>query len=167
MKRFSTITSIVDTGLITSTVITGEISIAALASGVGLPVGIGLSGTSLFLSLATIITCKSTRTFTVKQEKHGSTKLFSQSKLVSITNTIWSQAKQDGEISSADFYKVPQELENYRQLKAEIRNQTTTKVKEIIKGQREELLEQGRKDGKEDFLRKIAGTSGTQGASTI
>ena len=42
MKRFNTITGIVDTGLITSTVITGGISIAELASGVGLPVGIAL-----------------------------------------------------------------------------------------------------------------------------
>ena len=35
-KRFNTITGIVDKGLITSTVITGGISIAAFASGVGL-----------------------------------------------------------------------------------------------------------------------------------
>ena len=38
MKRFNTITGIADTGLITSTVITGEISIAPFASGVGLSV---------------------------------------------------------------------------------------------------------------------------------
>ena len=56
MKRFNTITGIVDTGLITSTVITEGISIAAFASGVGLPVAIALSGTSLLLSLATVIT---------------------------------------------------------------------------------------------------------------
>ena len=43
--------------LITSTMITGGISIAAFASRVGLPVGITLSGTSL--SIATAITQKS------------------------------------------------------------------------------------------------------------
>ena len=37
MKRFNTITGIVDIGLITSTVITGGISIAAFASGVACP----------------------------------------------------------------------------------------------------------------------------------
>ena len=52
-KRFNTITGIVDTGLITSTVITGGISIAAFASGVGLLVAIPLTGTSLLLPLAT------------------------------------------------------------------------------------------------------------------
>ena len=56
MKRFKTITDIVDTGLITSMVITGGFSIAAFASGVGLHVGIALSGTSLLLSFATVIT---------------------------------------------------------------------------------------------------------------
>ena len=59
MKRFNTITGIVDIDLITSTGITGGISIVAFASGVGLPVGIALSGTSLLLSLATAITRKS------------------------------------------------------------------------------------------------------------
>ena len=56
MKRFNTITCIVDTGLITSTVITGGISITAFVSGVGLPVGIILNGSSVLLSLATLIT---------------------------------------------------------------------------------------------------------------
>ena len=57
-------------GLIKSTVITGGISIAAFANGVGLPVGIALSGTSLLLSLATAITRKPFKIFTKKQEKH-------------------------------------------------------------------------------------------------
>ena len=81
MKRCSTITGIVETRLITSTVITGGISIAALASGVGLPVGITLSGTSLLFSLAIVITRKSFKIFTVKQEKHDAIKLLAQSKL--------------------------------------------------------------------------------------
>ena len=55
MKRFNTITGIVDTDLITSTMIAGGISIASFGSGVGLPVGIALCGTSLLLSLATAI----------------------------------------------------------------------------------------------------------------
>ena len=40
MKRFNIITGIVDTGLITSTVIIGGISIAAFASGIGLTVSL-------------------------------------------------------------------------------------------------------------------------------
>ena len=86
MKRFNTITGIVDTGLITSTVITGGISIAAFASGVGLPVGITLSQTSLLHSLATAIKRKSFKIFIVKQENHNAIRLLAQSKLDSIAN---------------------------------------------------------------------------------
>ena len=121
MKRFNTITGIVDTGLITSTVITREISIAAFVSGVGLSVGIALSKTSLLLSLETVITQKFFKIFTVKQEKHDAIKLLAQSKLDSITNII-AQAMQDGDISPTEFQKVLQEVEKYRKLKAEIRN---------------------------------------------
>ena len=122
MKRFNTITSIIETGLIISTVITGGISIAAFASGVGLPVGITLSGTSLLLSLVTAITQKYFKTFTVNQEKHSVIKLLAQSKLDSIANII-SQAMQDRDISLTEFQKVLQEVEKYRKLKADIRKQ--------------------------------------------
>ena len=74
---------------------------------------------------------------------------------------------QDGDISPNEFHKLLQEIEKYRKLKADIRNQAKAKVKEITKEQREELLEQGRKEGKEDFLQKIANTSGIQGANAI
>ena len=47
-----------------------------------------------------------------------------------------------------------QEVEKHHKLKADIRNQAKTKVRQITKEQREELLEQGKKEGKEDFLRK-------------
>ena len=122
-----------------------KISIAAFVSGVGLPVSIALSENSLLLSLATAITQKSFKIFTVKQEQHDAIKLLVQSKLDSITNTI-SQAIPY--ISPTKFHKVQQEVEKYRKLKADIRNQIRAKVKEMTKKQREEILEQGRKEDK-------------------
>ena len=157
MERFNTITGIIDTNLIISTMITGVIWIAAFASVVGLPLGLALSGTSLLLSLATVITRKSSKTFTMKQEKHDTIKLLAQSKLDSIADIIL-QAMQDGDISPIEFDKVLQEVEKFRKLKADIRNQSKAKVKQIPKEQRDELLEQERKEGKEDFLRKTANT---------
>ena len=50
-KQFNTITGIVDTSLITSTVITGGVSTTPFASGVGLPVGIALGVTSIVLPM--------------------------------------------------------------------------------------------------------------------
>lgn len=70
-----------------------------------------------------------------------------------MVNTI-SQAMQDEYIPPVEFHKVLQELENYRKLKAEIRNQTNAKINEITKEHREELFEQGRKEGKEVFYGK-------------
>ena len=165
-KRFNKIIGIVDIGLITSSAITGRTSIPAFASGVGLPVGAALGSFSVILSLSTIVTRKSSRSLTVKQGKHDAIKLLAQAKLDSISNII-SQAMEDGHISPTEFHKVLQEVEKYRKLKADMRHQANTKVKQITKEQREEILEQGRKEGKEDFLRKIANTSGIQGANAI
>ena len=120
VERFSRIRGIVETGLTTSTVITGGISIAPFASGVGLPVGIALSGTSL-LSLATAITRKSFKIFTVKQEKHNAIKLLAKSKLDSMANII-SQRMQNRDISPIEFHKVLQEVEKYLKLKADIKD---------------------------------------------
>ena len=74
---------------------------------------------------------------------------------------------QDEDISPTEFNKVLQEVEKYRKQKADTRNQTKAKVKEITKEQREKIHKQGRKEGKEDFLRKIAISSGTQGVNDI
>ena len=133
---------------------------------VRLPVGIALSGTSLLLYIATAITQKSFKIFIVKQEKHDAIKLLAQSELDSIANII-SQAMQDGDISPTEFHKVLQEVKKYRKLKADIRNQAKAKVNKITKEQREEILEQGRKEGKEDILQKLANTSGIQGVGAI
>ena len=165
-KRLNTIIGIVDTGLVTSAVIAGGSSISAFASSAGLPVGAALGGIRVVLSLLTVATRKFSRGQTVKQGKHDAIMLLTQSKLDSIADII-SQAMQDGDISPTEFHKVFQEREKYRKLKADIRNRTKAKVKQIEKEQREEILEQGRKEGKEIFLRQIANSSGTQGLNAI
>ena len=166
IKRFSTITVVLDTSLITTTAITGDISIAALASVIGLPVGISLSATSLLLSLATTITRKTISIFSSKEKKHDDIRLLAQSKLDSISETI-SQPIQDEKVSPTEFHKILQEAENYRKLKADIRKQAKAKQAKLSKEQREEILEQGRKEGREDFLRKIANTSGINTANAM
>ena len=119
--RFNTITDIVDTSLITSAVITGGISTStALTSGIGLPVGAAFSRPGGLLSLATVITRKSFKILAVKPKKYDAIK--------------------DGDISPTEFHKALQEVEKYRNLKADIRDQAKAKVKEIRKEQREKYL---------------------------
>ena len=143
-----------DTGLITSTVVTGGISIAAFASGVGLSVGIALGGASLFFSAITTATRKPSKPLTVRREKHDSIKLLAQSKLDSISNII-SQAMQDGDISSTEFHRVLQEVEKYRKLKGDVVNQAEAKARQLTKEQPGKLLEQERKEGMKDFYEKL------------
>lgn len=56
MKGFNAIKGVLDTGLLTSAVITGVISTAGVEVGAGLPLGIAVSWTTLLFSLATAIT---------------------------------------------------------------------------------------------------------------
>ena len=99
-----------------------------------------------FFSLATDITRKSFKIFTVKQEKHDAIKLLiAQSKLHSI-NLIISQAMQYGGISSIEFHKALQEVHKYRKLKADIRNQVKTKVRHIAKEQRKKIASTRKKE---------------------
>ena len=146
--------------------IAAEASIPAFASSAGLPVGATLGSLGVVLSLLTVAIQKFSRSQTVKQEKHATTMLLAQSKLDSIADII-SQAIQDGDISLTEFHKVLQEREKYRKLKADIGNRNKAKVKQIEKEQREEILQQGREEGKEIFLQQIANSSGTQGVNAI
>ena len=146
--------SIRDTSLLTSTVLTGGISIAAFASGVGLPVRIALGRVRLPFSFMAPATRKYLKASIVAQEKHHSIKLLSQGKLDNMANII-SQAIQDGHIPPTEFHRILQEKEKCRKLKADINNQGMAKIKKIKKEQREKILGQKRKEGEEKFLRKL------------
>ena len=118
IKLFSTITAVLDTSLITTTAVTGGISIAALASGIGLPVGISLSATSVLFSLATTITRKTISIFKSKEKNHDGIRLLAQSKLDSISETIY-QVIQDEKFpqqSFIRFYKRQKIIVNLKQI---------------------------------------------------
>ena len=97
---------------------------------------------------------------------HDDIWLLAQSKLDSVSGTI-SQAIQDENVSPTEFHKILQETENYRKLKADISTQKETKQAKLSKEQREEILEQSKKEGREDFLRKIANFSSISTANAM
>ena len=100
------------------------------------------------------------------REKHDSIKVLAQGKLDSIANII-SQPMQGVDISPTEFHRILQEKEKNCKLKADINNQARAKLKKIVKEQREKILEQRTKEGEENFLSKIANTSGIQGVNAI
>ena len=74
---------------------------------------------------------------------------------------------EDRDISPTEIHRILQKKEKYRKLKADINNQVMIKLKKIMEEQLEKILEQGTKEGKEDFLRKIVNNSGIQGVNAI
>ena len=77
---------------------------------------------SILLPQANAASQKFLKKFTVKQKMQDAIKLLAHSKLYSIADII-SEAMQDENTSHTEFHKVLQEVEKYRKLKANIRNQ--------------------------------------------
>ena len=160
-KRFGTAARIVDTSLITTTVLTGSGSIAALATGVGAPISIALAAVSLVLSLGTGITRQNIKLFDAKSKKHDQIRLLAESKLDSVSDAV-SQAIQDGDISPQEYQRILKEVDHYRQIKQQIRQKTKRATNAITEEQRQAILDQGRKEGREAFLQQVASSSATQ-----
>ena len=160
-KRYSTTVVILDHSLITATVITGSGSIAALATGIGLPLSIALGGVSLCLSIATAITHRTNKIIDAKSKKHDKICVLAQTKLDSIHDTV-SKAITDGHVDSIEFQRIIQEKQRYLLLKQEIRDKTKRVTDTINEEQRQAILDQGRLQGRNDFLKQIANTSNTQ-----
>ena len=70
-------------------------------------------------------------------------------------------------ISPEEFQRVIHEKQRYLLLKQGIRAKTKRVTDTINDEQRRAILDQGRKEGKEDFLRKIANTSNTPDANAV
>ena len=165
-KRHATTTQILDHILITATVITGSGSIVTLCTGVGLPASIALASVSLILSLTTAITRKTSKLYDTKAKKHDKITVLAQTKLDSVHDTV-SKAINDGHISPEEFQRVIHEKQRYLLLKQGIRAKTKRVTDTINDEQRRAILDQGRREGKQDFLRQIANTSNTPDVNVI
>ena len=165
-KRHATTTQILDHTLITATVITGSGSIVTLCTGVGLPASIALASVSLILSLTTAITRKTSKLYDTKAKKHDKITVLAQTKLDSVHDTV-SKAINDRHISPEEFQRVIHEKQRYLLLKQGIRAKTKRVTDTINDEQRRAILDQGRREGKQDFLRQIANTSNTPDVNVI
>ena len=165
-KRYSTSVRIVDHTLITATVITSGGGLAALCTGIGVPVSIALASVSLILSLTTAITRKTSKLYDTKAKKHDKITVIAQTKLDSVHDTV-SKAINDGHISPEEFQRVIHEKQRYLLLKQGIRAKTKRVTDTINDEQRRAILDQGRREGKQYFLRQIANTSNTPDVNVI
>ena len=165
-KRRVIASTISDTSLITAITILEVASVATLSTGVGAPISIVLASAGLLLGLGSGVIHKTQKVFESKNKKHDKIKTLAESKLDSISNLV-SKAIENAHISHEEYQFILKEVEHYRVMKEQIRTKSKKVADAITAEQREAILAQGREEGKQDFLRKIAATSDTPTANAM
>ena len=164
VKRFkrraktSEVINLTTTALATSA---GAATITTSATVVGLPVGIPLGAVSLILGSGAATSHIAQKIFNSKTKKNDKIKTLAESKLDTISSIV-SKAVEDSHISHQEYQLILKEVEHYRKMKEEIRTKSKKATDAITAEQREEILKQGREEGKQAFLAKIAASSDTQ-----
>ena len=165
-KRRVIASTISDTSLITAITILEVASVATLTTGVGAPISIVLASAGLLFGLGSGVIHKTQKVFESKSKKHDKIKTLAESKLDSISNLV-SKAIENAHISHEEYQFILNEVEHYRVMKEQIRTKSKKVADAITAEQREAILAQGREEGKQDFLRKIAATSDTPTVNAI
>ena len=163
-KRRATASTISDTSVITAITALEVASIVTLTTGIGMPISVVLASTGLLLGLGSGIIHKTQKIFDSKAKKHDKIKTLAESKLDTISGLV-SKAVEDSSIDHQEYLLILKEVEHYRTMKEEIRTKSKKTTDAITAEQRKAILAQGRKEGQQAFLAKIAGTSATPLAS--
>ena len=122
------IINITDSVLVGITVLAEAAGAVLLSTGVGVPIalGLGISGAATgAISILGNITVKKT---TTKAEKHLKIKTLASAKLDTIASHI-SKALIDNNISDDEFKLIMEEMNKYKAMKEEIKNNTKKKLK--------------------------------------
>ena len=135
-------------------------SVATLATGVGLKIA------ELLLSLSSYGEQKAQKVLEIKTKKHDKITTLAKSKLDSVSSLI-SKAIKDAYVSHQECQFILKEVEHYHKMKEEIRTKYKKAVDIVTAEEREEILKQGREEGKQAFLAKVAATSDTPTVNVI
>ena len=149
--RIAKIVNIIDNGLIVFTIGVEGTGAVLLATGVAAPIalGLGIGGAAAgALSLFGNIFSKKA---TTKAEKHLKIKTLAMAKLDTIASHI-SKALTDDFISNEEFNLIMEEMNKYKALKEDIRNNTKKKLKTE---EEESLIEKGRQEARESFRKLV------------
>ena len=163
-KRRATAATFSDGSVIAAITALEIASIVTLTTGVGMPLSVVLASTGLLLGLGSAAIHKTLKIFDSKAKKHDKIKTLAESKLDTISGIV-SKAVEDSHISHQEYQLILREVEHYRTMKEEIRTKSKKTTHAITAEQREEILKQGREEGQQAFLAKIAASSDTQPVS--
>ena len=120
-----------------------------LATGVASPIALGLGISGVAAGAISLFGNVAVRKTTIRAEKH--LKILASAKLDTIASHI-SKALMDDYISDEEFKLIMEELNKYKAMKEEIRNNTMKKLKEEEK---ESLIEIGRQEARESFRKLV------------
>ena len=149
--RVAKYVSAVDSILIGGTVCVEVAAAVLLASGLGSPMALGLGVGGAVAGAFSLIGNIVVRKTTIRVEKHLKIKTLASTKLDTIASHV-SKALTDDFISDEEFKLIMEELEKYKAMKEEIRNNTKKKLKEEEK---ESLIERGRQEAHESFRKLV------------
>ena len=145
--RMAKVVNTIDNTLITITIGAEGTGAVLLATGVGSPFALVLGITGVVTGAASLFGNIFNKKATTKAEKHLKIKTLATAKLDTIVTHI-SKAMMDNFISDEEFKLIMEEMDKYKALKEDIRNNTKKKLKTE---EEESLIERGRQEARESF----------------
>ena len=149
--RVARIVSTIDSVLIGITVCAEGAGAVLLATGVGAPIALGLGISGAATGAISILGNLAVTRATLKAEKHLKIKTAASAKLDTIASHI-SKAMMDNYISDEEFKLIMEEINKYKAMEEEIRNNTKKRIKTEEK---ESLTERGRQEARESFRKLV------------
>ena len=149
--RIAKVVNIVDNALITITIGAEGTSAVLLSTGVGAPFALALGISGVVTGAISLIGNIFSKKATTKAEKHLKIKTLAIAKLDTIASHV-SKAMMDDFISDEEFKLIMEEMNKYKALKEEVRNNTKKKLKTE---EEESLIEKGRQEARESFRRLV------------
>ena len=149
--RIAKVVNMIDNALITITIGAEGTGAVLLSTGVGSPFALALGISGVVTGAISLIGNIFSKKATTKAEKHLKIKTLAMAKLDTIASHV-SKAMMDDFISDEEFKLIMEEMEKYKSLKEEIRNNTKKKLKTE---EEESLIERGRQEARESFRRLV------------
>ena len=149
--RIAKVFNTIDNTLITITIGAEGTSAVLLSTGVGAPFALALGISGVVTGAVSLIGNIFSKKATTKAEKHLKIKTLAMAKLDTIASHI-SKALTDDFISNEEFNLIMEEMNKYKALKEDIRNNTKKKLK---MEEEESLIEKGRQEARESFRKLV------------
>ena len=149
--RIAKVVYVDDISLISVTIGAEGTAAVLLSTGVGAPFAVALGISGAVTGAVSLIGSIFSKKATTKAEKHLKIKTLATAKLDTIASHI-SKALTDNFISNEEFNLIMEEMNKYKALKEEIRNNTKKKLK---MEEEESLIERGRQEARESFRKLV------------